>query len=843
MFNTIVGYRFLGNECNLEKSLKELIDLDPTNVDNIQQAAAIAVGLEEYELAENYLRPIIGQDNDNNELSLMLSDTLILQGKHAEAIPILTSIIESYKATNEAKINAYSNLLKTLYDLGEYDKIADLISSLESDENTAALALLYKSRVASSKEDLNLALECLSEASSRLLETSSKSIIYGIANDAFNLENYWLAAEVFEKIIDLNADSQELRRYLQCLFETKRYNTLVSRVHSLKKKGFDSKYIAQFEWAGYLELQDLTNARRSLAEFIKNNPEDENAKLNLALIDFRTNASSKLATYLKSDIDISKLDLDSLIQLSQLYRSRKMIDKMLHTAYYFRRENPDNPKAHSSYIDMILGLGNLGKTLLDANVVGPNTVLIYEGGYFLIESEYSPSINNRELSFDDAQKRGFIGKKKGDEIILSTNRLTGDRSTQILEIQTKYVHALQDSMRNYEQRFVEQTDLIGLTLGEGDFAPLLQQIDETHENATSAEDLYSQGKLSIDLFAKSIGKNLIEVIYALRESPKIGVRASGGNVELENTIAEALDASEPEFVLDITALITLYELGFDNNGLAEKNLFTSHSTLELAIQEATRAEGESYQKGMTIFKQGNQYIRKEFTAKERKEKVSKLKDFVRWIQKNIPIKPFNEEIILGLSDNIKFSEIADLLAESQTDVMRLATLPNTFFYTDDAVLSLLAKEVLGVDSVWTQSYLAYLTRNGRMDPLDYGDSIIALAESNYHHLGVNPVILLQSLLRGEEAFNSLLRALSRKDVELKSMVRVIVDFLWLAKERGFSNYVLEKMSTIFEHLIIDHPKNEVLKELKDKIGTTLQSDSSYSGLILKQLEDWIEKNK
>jgi predicted Zn-dependent protease len=845
LFNIIVGYRFLKNDCVLENSLKELVDLDPENKTNIQQAAAIAVESGKYELAESYLMSSSLGTEKSNELALMLSDSLILQSKYDEALVLLQSILPKLADDSSMIEHATSNIFKAFIDTGKLDEALRLADNTSQNQTNESLAKLFYSRLAAVQQDTSRAIQLIHEAAATLPQEPSKSLMYGIANDAFELKEYTLAADIYERIMDTSADSVETRKYLHALYEAKRYNTLIDRVLTLKNNGFKAKQVLRFEWLAYIALQDLKRARKALASYVKADPSDEDERLSIALIDFRTHNTRALNSYLSSDINLEKLDEASLTQIAHLYRTRGMLPRMLYVAYELRRRFIDSPDAHSTYIGLLLGLGNAGKKFLDADKAGPNTALIYDGGFFIIEADYPPSINNHEISVEDAARRGFIGKKKGDQIVLSRNRLSGERTTQIIEVQTKYVHALQDSMKNYEQRFVDRSDLMGFNIEDKDFTPLFKQVDETYSNALAVEELYKSGKLTIDLFAESVGKNIIEVVYALRNTPQLGVRASmGSSSEMDSLNAAMKQMKNPRFVMDIVALINFYELSIDVNSIGLDKFKISQSTKDLIIQEAAKLESEANQQGATIYKQGDSYIRQEVTTKERRQRVKNIHALIRWVNRNTEVMPFDEALLTKVANNKKLSGLENALLDSQMDTMKLATNNQTILYTDDVGIGSLAKEVFGTQYIWTQALLGYSVRNQNLDLISYGKLSIKLAEANLHHLGISPVILLQSILISEEgAFESSLYALTRKEVEVTSMAKVIVQFIELAVARGLSDRIKELLPVILEHAAQFHDKEHVIDLIKEGIEVTLMSLGGERDKLTMEIERWMNENQ
>src|SRR5207244_12315327 len=108
--------------------------------------------------------------------------------------------------------------------------------------------------------------------------------------------------------------------------------------------------------------------------------------------------------------------------------------------------------------------------MLEPQTVQANTVLFYEGGFFVIEADREPQIRDSEIDAEEATRRGFMGKKVGDKIELTRNRLVGSKEVRITAIKSKYIYALQDSMQNHEKRLPQRSDLMSFNIEDAGFA-------------------------------------------------------------------------------------------------------------------------------------------------------------------------------------------------------------------------------------------------------------------------------------------------------------------------------------------------------------------------------------
>lgn len=848
LFDIAMGYRVLGQDCDAEKANEELMDLVPDNDMYIKNAAVIAMEAGKFDVAETYFKQMIKNGSSLPELPIMLVDTLKYQKKNDEAL----KLAEEFLSTHDKTDSLYADMSEDLFDIllvqEKLEQAQTLADSLVQNPATSLIGFLFLARLDRIKQSSESSIRNLEKAQQLIKKDTPEKFILDIAEEAYASEKFDIAAKSYGKVFKSPSDNPYVQRYLRSLFQVGRYDDVIEKAKYIREQTGTSRNITQFEWGSYLELQDLPSARAVLTVYIDEHPEDEEARLNRAIIDLRTKNIKALDEYLSGDINLADLSLLSEIQLSNLYQSRNQPLRTLEIIYDARRRYPNEPDAHSAYISIFLGLENSTNIskVVDMKVVQGNSALIYEGGHFLIETAYEPEISNNEITLQDAQKRGFVGKKKGDSIVLSENHLTKNEVV-LTEVQSKYVYALQDSMKNFERRFSERNDLMSFNVGaDNNFDPLLKQLDQSAEQAESTEQMYKEGKLTIDLFAKIVGKNVIEVFYALMATPDLGIRVANGTVE-ETQQAQGLldDTANPVIVADITALITLNMLGLKPAEIGLDKLVIAQRTKDLIFALITQHESIGKKKSMTLYKRNGQYIRQEITAKEQRQQLGHLKQLAKWVDANTRVQALTQGQIDTIETNSTAPEkLDDLINEAQLDTIKLAIGESRIFYSDDAGLRGLSAATFGTQGVWTQALLSYQYEREQMSLEEYERTTVELISHNYHHVSISPQILMNAAKTAkwspQTPLTNALSTLSRPEVITASMVVVLVNFLY-----EFYKQVTLVDKSLVVNLVLgeatrNHDKDEVIKLIRVALNTRFRLNPVALQDITKTIDAWLE---
>lgn len=847
LFDIAMGYRVLGQDYDAEKANEELIDLAPDNDMYIKNAAVIAMESGKFEIAEAYFKQMIENGSSLPEIPIMLVDTLRYQKKNDEALKLAEEFLDTHDKTNSLYADMSENLFDILLLQEKLEQAQSLADSLVENPATSLVGFLFLARLDRIKQSSESGIRNLEKAQQLINEDTPEKLILDIAEEAYSSEKYDIAAKSYGQVFQSLSDNPYVQRYLRSLFQIGRYNDVIAMTKAIRDQTGTSRSITQFEWGSYLELQDLPNARAVLTLYIDEHPEDEEARLNRAIIDLRTKKVKALDEYLGSIINLENLSLLSEIQLSNLYQLRNQPLRSLDIIYDARRRYPNEPDAHSAYISQFLRLENSKNIsqVVDIKVVQGDSALLYEGGHFLIETSYESEISNNEITLDDAEKRGFVGKKKGDVIVLSQNHLSKNEA-KITEVQSKYVFALQDSMKNFERRFSERKDLMSFNVEAENFDPLFKQLDQSAERAESTEQMYKEGKLTIDLFAKIVGKNVIEVFYALMATPDLGIRVASGTVEESQQVQELFaNTDSPVIVADITAIITMNMLGLKPSEIGLDKFVIAQRTKDLIFALVTQHESIGKKKSMTLYKRNGQYIRQEITASEQRRQLGHLKKLVKWVDVNTQVQALTQEQIDAIETSSAAPEkLDDLINEAQLDTIKLAIGEGRLFYSDDVGLRSLSTSTFGTQGVWTQALLAHQFDSEQLSLEEYEHTTVELISHNYHHVSISPQILMSAAKTAkwspQAPLTNALSTLSRPEVITTSMVAVLVNFLY----DYYKQITLVDKSLVVNLLLSEatryHDKEEVVSVIRVALRSRFRLNPVALQDITKIIDSWLE---
>ena len=839
LFNRMLACRMLGETSTAEKVVEELLALKSDDVVYVKNAAIVALESGKPTVAEVYVQQHIGRGSPMPDLRLLLSDAFMAQGKFEKAEEELLAFLNAHKEQDSLWMNANQNLFQAYLKQEYLDKADQLATQLVLQDRTKVLGHLFSARLARIKQDSEQAVSLLEQAEARISEDTEMRIILDVAEEAYDSKIYGVAARAYERARLPHVDHPFTCRYLHSLFESGRFQKTIDIAAKIRKKCGPSRQVAQLEWAAYQELQNLPAARRVLVHYVKDHPEDEEARLEIAFIDFRSGNNRVLRKYLDEPRDVDKLDLYARIQLAHLYQMCGRTKQMLALLYDTRKKFENNPDAHSAYINLTMGLDDATPEMLEPETVQPNTVLLYDGGFFVIEADREPQIRDNEIDVAEAKHRGFMGKKVGDKIELTRNRLIGSREVRITAIQSKYVYALQVSMLTYERRFPQRSDLMSFNVEETGFVPMFKQLDQTHDRAALIEQLYKDGKIPIDLFAKLVNRDVIEVFDALRGTPDLGVRIATGTPEEAQTSQELFQKSTKRtIVADITALITFYELGLRLSEVGLDKFVVVQTTHDLIIQKIAKERIYGKKHKMTLYKQNGKYIRQEMTDEEHRQRIERLEHFAEWVRHHTTTGSMKQEQIDALRQKVPDpKQLNDLIASHQLDTIRLANGDTSILYCDDLVLRTLAVQTFDTKGIWTQALLVIQLKQGKLDKQIYEKASVKLANSNYHYVTISSDTLMEAAKQARwlptDPFTRVLKGLTRPETSVESMVIVLTNFLY----EFYKQPTIVDRGRIIQQILNDATRHHNPEQFLVLLDRAMQVRFKLLALPAKEIED------
>ena len=214
--------------------------------------------------------------------------------------------------------------------------------------------------------------------------------------------------------------------------------------------------------------------------------------------------------------------------------------------------------AHLGYFRLFLGRGEDWE---EPTVVGLGCSVRVKGDgdeqwWQILECGEQP-YGLRELSPDDDLAKLLMGCGVGDTFKM--DRGFGASSYEIIEIQSKFVRAYQETLEEFSFRFPDNMSLERVAL-DRDFSQVFQSIERRQQHVLNAEGLYQSGKLPFASFCSLIGSTVLEVWPEYTAQPTTRFRFSTGSDQETSEAFEKLHEGDA-IVLDMVALLSVHRLG------------------------------------------------------------------------------------------------------------------------------------------------------------------------------------------------------------------------------------------------------------------------------------------
>lgn len=842
-YNIALGHMMLGEKVEYEYCLDEVIGYDPDNEIYLQQYAisSIADKLRRAEALKRLQKRALNSDSD------IVTDTLYItlmraDGKYEQALKVIKEFKKLHaEPTNKYWQDVVTQQAEILLDLRQPQKFDELISSLGEASNTSLLGIIIRAKKLIAEENQDEAEEAIRSFYEKLYKAGHKQLDLDFADIAYELKLYSISANIYSDSVVPNSVNGYTRRLMVSLYYNQEYQKVIDIVNNLSKVNTLDYDIARFAWLSYMS-QDRIDDAISYLELFTSNSNTEAARLELASLKFRNGDTQYLKKYANSIIDYEKLDLHELLNLASLLRSAGKVKRTLELMYEIRRKYPNESEAHSFYVNHFLVLGDRRTRRYVSNkIVKEDSVLFFNGGKFIIENQHEPRFDLDEIGFEEAKARGFIGKKVGDEIIISSNPMAGETKVKITEIKSKYLHALHESMNNYESRFMGQTDLMKVPIStDGSFKELKDMITKNHERASSAEELYKSKQLTIDLFAKMLGKKSIELTFILMANSDVGLIASdGSDVELQKATSLLKDGNFEDIVLDLTSVLVMYEIGVSALELTGKKFLIAVSVRDVILEYVETLRINSNQKIVTLQKKDEQYLHSEDKKSIGELKLIHANSLLSWVKDNTITASVTDEEIRKFRENSQLSELSDGLDKSQLDTLRLLMNEQRLFICDDILLRNLVIQILDSSATWTLVYLNDRFNKKTIGIEAYLDFILALAKNHYRHTGISPLLLMNTAIKNkwqmEGELSLVVETLSLPEVEIVSMMSVFMQFVLLSVNQNLTENIVTILPECINLMSEHHDKRLVTSIYTDTLNKVLVKNTPILKALIEAL--------
>lgn len=751
--NRGLSKRLIGDIGGAIRDIETALDIDPSNPMFIEQRAILAHESKDNEKAITLLKAIL-TSKETPKAPLLLSLVLREEGKIEEAIGIITELLGN---DPEASLKEDANrLLVQLYIAKkDLESARNLSDAMRASNPTNILTLVDAARLSKASGKKDEAISLLMEAKKYITDGSPAREIIEIADEFYSLNHFEDAASIYEKIVNKNLNTPLNNRLITSYYRAGELGKALQICQVLREKYGPLKNVSEVESASYEEIGNLPEAKRVCEEYLSLFPDDFEMKLRLAVVNYRSNYFEEVDNFLGSSINIEAIYFEAGLQIVSLCRARNLNQKSLDIMYEIRRKYFNNGDAHLKYIGLFFQIDKESNKWLDFPKADNGTAVCIEDNsgnkeWYVLDDREDADIKHHEINLKHSLAQKLLGKSTDEEIILKENHLSKE-TYRIVEIKSKYVYALHESLSLFKKVFTDTPGLWEIKIGppkeEGNlpegFQTVLDEISRQHEFHLRVEQFYKEGTLTIGAFANLIGKNVIEVLGGMISKRDLGIKCCIGTIDERNYAISLLNNhKKPKLIIDIISLQTLHGINAEDAIIKVfGKLGIAVSTVDFIQQIINERKGMPGRGFMIIGKEGDKFVKQEVSPEDVKRSIEYFENILHWIESNCDILPCKAALDINKA---RRHELEEMIGTSFIDTVLIATEPEHLLYSDDERLRSFAKTEFNVDGVWTQPILMHCLDFNGLEKSKYNEMIVRLVNSNYYYLSIDADVLIEA---------------------------------------------------------------------------------------------------
>ena len=475
------------------------------------------------------------------------------------------------------------------------------------------------------------------------------------------------------------------------------------------------------------------------------------------------------------DIDASELrdeprDFLGLAQLKRLLGESEYLED----AYAARRYGISDASVHLGYFGLFMSKED---ELGTPETVEPGcAVLIRRDSreeWWLILEEGEERLSDHDLRSGEDLAVALLGHRRGDEVALQEG--VGELSVAVVEIQSKYVRAFQETTSQFPERFPGNTDITSVAVAPDDMTSIFKVVDDRDRFARELQRLYRDDQVPFAFLCAYLGRPAPELWQACTAGEGLRIRFGAG-AEAETDRARNALCESDDIVLDMLALLTIHELGLvEHLRRRFRHISVPQSVLDELRQllyETTLPKRPQGQMGKNL---DGSYSWAELSDDEWAKQAGFARSLLELAESleampSYPVLDAEPDTLEVFKDALGDTGVAAIFAGGEDPRGR------PLLVSDDLGLATLAS-VFGTEAVNTQAVLLELRRSGELTDEQYSASVARIAQMHYRFVRVEPADIHRLLEANgymtDDASRALIATLEGPECSLESAVRVV----------------------------------------------------------------------
>ena len=492
------------------------------------------------------------------------------------------------------------------------------------------------------------------------------------------------------------------------------------------------------------------------------------------------------------DIDASELrneprDLLGLAQLKRLLGESGYLDD----AYAARRYGIDDASVHLGYFGVFMSKED---DLAAPQTVEPGCAVLLrrDSGeeWWLILEEGEERLSDHDLRPGEDLAVALLGHGRSDAVPLQEG--VGELSGVIVDIQSKYVRAFQETTSQFPARFPGNTDIASVAVAPDDMTSFFNVVDDRDRFARELQRLYRDDQVPFAFLCAYLGRPAPEVWRACTAGAGLRIRFGAGAEAEADRAGSALCESD-DIVLDMLALLTVHELGLvEHLGRRFRRITVPQAVLDELRQLPYETTLPKRPRGYVGKNLDGSYTLVELSDEEWTEHAEFARSLLELAESfeaipSYPVLDVESDTLELFADALGNAGVAAIFAGGEDPHGR------PLLVSDDLGLATLAG-AFGAKAVNTQAVLLELRRSGELTDEQYSAFVARLSQLHYRFVRVEAADIHRLLEANgyvtDDASRALIATLEGPECSLESAVRVV--------------------STLIAAIGLRHPPNEPL---------------------------------
>lgn len=853
LLNRGIAKKLLGNFDGAYDDVKTAHDLNPTDVEFNKHLALILLRKDDTAGASEILEKI-RTDRSIPEISTILADIYNSAGEYEKAVSVVNDFLE-WNEDEQLKFLSYRILVDVHLKLDDLENARIYLDKLLEEFPDTVSTYVSAARFSRKQENNDEAIQLLIKGKNLISEKTYITDLVELGDEFFALQEYRKAAECYELFTDIEQDSRFTLTLLVCYYNAGILSKALSLCRVVRKKyGIMLKH-TEIEIGVLEEINDLPESKKLAIEYAGKFPENLSVKLRLARLNYLSGNVSELENFLSAEIDYTAVSLEDGLTIASFLPQVGKVKESFDLMYELRRKFFAKAEAHSFYLANFFTNDRDVMEWLNSETVAENFAVCIERidgqrEWYVIDSRPDADFQKREFHLEHPLVKKLLGKKIGDKILLKKSA-HNEELAEIVEIKSKYVYALHETMSVYEAMFPDRNDFWTIHVGEPDatedevgnrFEKIHAMLANRSKQKNQVMNLYQTANLTVGLVAGSLGLTAFDAWELLVSSPEVLTYCSGGNQPILERAVSLLSQDEPpRLAADITSIHLARSLSMADN-IVEYfgKLLIAPTTLFSLYRKLGELKKNRNSGSLSLVERDGVLYKNEVTPEEIETHISYLEDLIDWIENNCEPSPHRTGF--DMERNQK-AQIRKVLLPEFFDTSLIVTGEDCLFFTEDDRLGSSSTNELGIRRTWMQPVLLALKNNETISEDDYADALLKLASSNLTHIHFDASLLLKALAKSEwspdGSYNNIIKRLQGKRADIESATDVAANFLFEIYDAPLS---FERWQVLIVNLLTNITQNrnyrEALKMLRQKVKLRFRLLPLQETEILKTINVW-----